>query len=137
MRENDCGEMSLETDYATLDAEAIGDPPLDESSVYSCPDGGGVLREVDAEDLLRFCCRVGHAYSADGVVDAQGESIETALWTPLPLQERAQLADRLAERVGKAGAERSRRRFEGIAEEARGQAETIRRLLARSDGPED
>ena len=137
MRENAGGEMSLETDYATLDAEAIGDPPPGESSVYSCPDCGGVLWELDADDLLRFRCQVGHAYSADGVVDAQGESIETALWTALrALRERAQRADRLAERVGKAGAERSCRRFEGIAEEARGQAETIRRLIAGRNGPD-
>ena len=75
---------------------------------------------------------------ADGAVNSQRESVEAALWTAITvLQERARLSERLAERVGDAGAARSRQRFEAIAEEARGQAETIRRLLARSDGPED
>jgi hypothetical protein len=65
----------------------------------------------------------------------QRESVENALRTAISaLQERARLSERLAERVGKAGAARSRRRFEEIAEEARGQAETIRRLLAGPDG---
>lgn len=74
---------------------------------------------------------------ADGVVDGRRESVEAALWTAISaLQDRAQLSERLAERVGEAGAARSRRRFEAIAEEARGQAETIRRLLAGPDGPE-
>jgi hypothetical protein len=74
---------------------------------------------------------------ADGAVDRQRESVEAALWTAISaLQERAQLSERLAERVGKSGATRSQRRFEGIAEEARGQAETIRRLLAGPDGPD-
>ena len=139
MSENGGEKMSLETAYARLSPAAIGrDGPADEPSPYGCPACGGVLWEVEDADLIRFRCRVGHAYTADGAVEAQGESVEAALWTALrALQERAQLSERLARRVGNAGAERSRQRFEAIAEEARGQAETIRRLLARSDGRED
>jgi len=75
---------------------------------------------------------------ADDAVDSQRASVEAALWTAITvLQERARLSERLAERVGDAGAARSRRRFEAVAEEARGQAETIRRLLAEADGPDD
>jgi two-component system chemotaxis response regulator CheB len=139
VRDNDDREMSLESGYATLDAEALErDGPPGKPSVYGCPECGGVLWELDDAELLRFRCRVGHAYTADSVVDGQGESVETALWTALrALQERAQLTERLAERVGKAGANRSRQRFEAIAEEAREQAETIRRLIAGPDGPPD
>jgi two-component system, chemotaxis family, protein-glutamate methylesterase/glutaminase len=72
------------------------------------------------------------------VVESQEESVETALWTALrALQERAQLSQRLADRVGKAGAEPSRRRFTAVAEEAREQAETIRRILVGPDDRED
>jgi two-component system chemotaxis response regulator CheB len=139
VRENDGGEMSLESGYATLDAEALERDALPgEPSVYGCPACGGVLWELDDSELLRYRCRVGHAYSAETAVQAQGESVETALWTALrALQERAQLSERLAARVGKAGADRSRQRFEAIAEETRGQAESIRRLLAGPDGPAD
>jgi two-component system chemotaxis response regulator CheB len=139
VRENGDGEMSVENAYATLDAEAFerGGPP-GRPSVYGCPDCGGVLWEVDDDETLRFRCRVGHAYTADAAINGQAESVETALWTALrALQERAQLTERLAERVGNAGAERSRTRFEAIATEAREQAETIRRLLAGPDGPQD
>jgi two-component system, chemotaxis family, protein-glutamate methylesterase/glutaminase len=139
VRENDGGEMSVESAYATLDAEAFeGNGPTGKPSVYGCPECGGVLWEVADDGPLRFRCRVGHAYTADSVINGQAESVETALGTALrALQERAQLTDRLAARVGSAGAERSRKRFEAIAEEARGQAETIRRLLAGPDGPDD
>jgi two-component system chemotaxis response regulator CheB len=132
MRENGDEDMTLETEYAALDAEMLGrDSPPGQSSVYSCPECGGVLWELDDAELLRFRCRVGHAYSADGAVDAQGESVETALWTALrALQERAQLSERLAARVGGAGARQSQARFEELASEARAQAEVIRRLLA-------
>jgi len=117
--ENDRGEMSAESAHATLDAEAIERDGLSGTpSVYGC--------------------RVGHAYTADSVINGQAESIETALRTALrALQERAQLTDRLAARVGQAGAERSRKRFEAIAGEAREQAETIRRLLVGANGPGD
>jgi two-component system, chemotaxis family, protein-glutamate methylesterase/glutaminase len=138
MSENGNEDMTIETDYATLDAEALGrDAPPGESSVYACPDCGGVLWELDDGELLRFRCRVGHAYSADGALDAQGESVEAALWTALrALQERAQLSERLAERVGGAGAKQSQARFEELGREARAQSEVIRRLLAGngSDG---
>jgi two-component system, chemotaxis family, protein-glutamate methylesterase/glutaminase len=135
MSENDGNEMSLETEYATLDADALErDGPPGESSVYSCPACGGVLWELEDPELLRFRCRVGHAYTADRVVDGQSETVEAALWTALrALQERTQLCERLAARMGKSGAQRSRDRFEALAEEAHEQAETIRRLLAGAD----
>lgn len=138
VRENGAGEMSRESAYASLDKNALDDEAPGEPSPYSCPECGGVLREVEDGDLLRFRCRVGHAYTADGVLEGQNGSIETALWTALrALQERAALSDRLAERVGSAGAERSRERFQALAEEARAQAETIRRVLAGPDGADD
>ncbi len=139
MSENGNEDMSLETEYATLDANAIErDGPPGEPSAFGCPACGGVLWEMDDEEMLRFRCRVGHAYTAEGAVDAQGESVETALWTALrALRERAQLSDRLADRVGGAGAEQSRARFEAYAREAREQAELIRRVLARNGSGSD
>lgn len=136
MSDNGREEMSLETAYATLDAELLErDLPPGESSVYSCPACGGVLWELDDPEHLRFRCRVGHAYSADSVVDGQGEAVEAALWTALrALQERAQLSDRLAARMATTGAERSRTRFEAVAKETRKQADVIRRLLAGTNG---
>jgi hypothetical protein len=115
MSDNADEDMRLETEYATPDARALAqDGPSDTPSPYACP----------------------AAYSADGTVEAQGESVVTALWTALrPLRERAQLCERLAERIGSAGAARSSERFALEAEEASEQAETIRRLLAGSDGP--
>lgn len=132
-------EMTLGTEYAALDAETLDrDEPPGVSSVFTCPACGGVLWELEDEDLLRFRCRIGHAYSAEGAVSAQAESLETALRTALrALQERAQLSERLAERVGGGGAKQSQARFEEFAREAREQAAVIRRLLAgNGSGPD-
>ena len=139
MRENGGQEMSLETEYATLDPDAIErEGPPGKPSAFGCPACGGVLWELDDEDLIRFRCRVGHAYTADGAVEAQGESVEAALWTALrALQERAQLSERLAARVGSAGANQSRARFEAFAREAREHADVIRRLLGGNGSASD
>lgn len=139
MSENGRDEMSLETEYATLGAAAMerGGPP-GEPSAYGCPTCGGVLWELEDEEQLRFRCRVGHAYTAQGAVDAQRESVEAALWSALrALHERAQLSERLAERVGKVGANQSRARFEAFAHEAREQADAIRRLLGGNGSAPD
>lgn len=136
MSENGSDEMSLETDYATLDFE--GELPPGRSSVYSCPACGGVLWEIEDGDLLRFRCRVGHAYTAERTLEEEGVSVEQALWTALrALRERAQLSERLASRLEERGAPKSRARFEEYARDAREQAELIRRLLGGADGGDD
>jgi two-component system chemotaxis response regulator CheB len=139
MSENGNEDMSLETEYATLDPDAIErEGPPGKPSAFGCPACGGVLWELDDENLLRFRCRVGHAYTGEGAFEAQGESVEEALWTALrALQERAQLSERLASRVGAAGAKQSQTRFEELAREAREQADVIRRLLGgNGSGPD-
>ena len=135
MSDNGGEEMSVETSYATLNAGTLErDEPPGDSSVYSCPACGGVLWELD-DDPLRYRCRVGHAYTAESAVEAQGGSVETALWAALrALQERAELSERLAARVGGRGASRSQDRFEALAREAREQADVIRRVLGNGSG---
>jgi two-component system chemotaxis response regulator CheB len=136
MSENGRDEMSLETEYASLDAGAIArDAPPGEPSPFSCPACGGVLWEVD--DGLRFRCRVGHAYTAESAVNGQTEEIEEALWMALrALRERADLSERIVRRLGERDSPHSRKRFEALAREAREQAELIRRVLAGRDGPD-
>src|SRR5262249_44731496 len=80
---------------------------LGEESPFSCPTCGGVLREAP-DDVLRFRCRVGHAFGADSLLQAQSETVDDALWMALrALQERAELSARLIERMREKGNERS------------------------------
>ena len=53
---------------------------------------------MDDGGLLRFRCRVGHAFSGDGVRAGYTESVEAALWSAVrSLEESAALENRLGE----------------------------------------
>ncbi|ORX05537.1 chemotaxis protein CheB [Mycolicibacillus trivialis] len=75
-----------------FDAEILGTP-----SGYSCPDCNGPL--VTISDTT-YRCRVGHAWTADALLNARDGEIENALWIAVrSLQEKAKLSRRLAEEV--------------------------------------
>jgi two-component system chemotaxis response regulator CheB len=117
---SDAGEGHME------DMEAIGTP-----SVFSCPECSGTLWEVGHADLLRFRCRVGHAYTAENLVGEQAEAAEDALWAALrSLEENVTLARRMAERFGRTPAAASLSgRYAQKAETLDKQARDLRRLL--------
>ncbi|MDP9478022.1 MAG: hypothetical protein M3R38_20465 [Actinomycetota bacterium] len=79
---------------------------------------------------MRFRCRVGHAYTAEGVLDGKLEALESALYVALNnLEESAEMADRLAARSRRHGHAHATSRFESRARQARQQAGTIRAVL--------
>jgi two-component system chemotaxis response regulator CheB len=137
--ENDREQMDLETRYAELDHDAVEHSyPPGEPSVFACPACGGVLWTIDDGDTMRFRCRVGHAFTADGVLEEEAEEVDRALWAAFrALHERADLANRSAQRLGARGAERTAERFHGLAREALDQAELIRTILLERDADVD
>jgi two-component system, chemotaxis family, protein-glutamate methylesterase/glutaminase len=107
-----------------------GDP-----SPYSCPDCGGVLWEMKDGDLLRFRCRVGHAYNTDTLTSAQARNVEETLWTALrALEEQAAVKKRVGDRLRRqnqgALADQMLRRAREIEEHA----ENVRALLLSGVG---
>ena len=135
MSENGGHDMSIEAEYATLDPEMLArEAPPGDSSVYSCPACGGVLWEVENAEHLRFRCRVGHAYSPETMLAAQGDVLEEALWSALKtLEESARLSKRLAAGERERGHEWMAERFDQKETEARDRADVIRRFLASDD----
>jgi two-component system chemotaxis response regulator CheB len=99
---------------------------------FSCPECDGVLWELQDKDLIRFRCRVGHAYSAETLLDAQKVGLEAALWSALnALEEKAVLARRLAERATARGHAITARQFENQFTDALQRAELIRQALGQ------
>lgn len=126
--------MTKESKIAQLDMEAIEDENRPgKPSSYGCPECGGVLWELDGEQVVRFRCRVGHAFTASSLGLAQSEGTEQALWAAMRgLEEAAALARRMAERAerGKHTLLAQRYRERAIAKTE--QAQLLRKLIVES-----
>ncbi len=94
-------DLKYETDIMESNMNSVRDDERPgEPSSYVCPECSGTLYEIKDGDMLRFRCRVGHAYSPESVVEAKSEATEAALWAALrSLEESAHLSRRLADRV--------------------------------------
>jgi two-component system, chemotaxis family, protein-glutamate methylesterase/glutaminase len=99
-------------------------------STMTCPECHGTLWEVKDDDLVRFRCRVGHAYSDEALLVHQSEQLEAALWTALrSLEEHSALARRLAARANSRGHTHSASSFTEQAMDAEHHASVIRTVL--------
>jgi two-component system chemotaxis response regulator CheB len=106
-------------------------------SVYSCPDCGGVLWEIEEENILRFRCRVGHAFSIESMFAGQSESVESALWVALKnLQENADLTRRLVHNARTHGHLVLTQRYETKLREVNKRIEIIANVLRNSNQDE-
>jgi two-component system chemotaxis response regulator CheB len=67
-------------------------------SVFTCPDCGGVLFELNDKRPVRYRCHTGHAFSLRSLAYTQEEVSDAALWTTLRvLQEKEAVLRRLAQ----------------------------------------
>jgi two-component system, chemotaxis family, protein-glutamate methylesterase/glutaminase len=120
-----------------VEVEFGREPPEGDASLLTCPDCGGVLMERDEGHVIRFACRVGHAYSPESLVEQQGAALESALWHAMrTLEERADLLRRIARRAERRGAGETEQRLTTRAEHAAGQAENIRNTILHLRGGE-
>jgi two-component system chemotaxis response regulator CheB len=95
------------------------------------------LFEVHDGALIRYRCRVGHAYSSEAIDAAQGEAVERALWAALrSLQERVGLMRKLAEHARHRGHETVAMMFDTRAADVDKEAQTIRRVIMSSQALE-
>ena len=102
--------------------------------VFSCPECNGVLWEIDDGKMLRFRCRVGHAFSQGSMYADQGEAVERALWAATrALEERAHLSERLAERSREQKRHTAEERYRERAEASKANAAIVRDLLLNGD----
>jgi two-component system chemotaxis response regulator CheB len=68
-----------------------------EMAIYVCPECGGSMWQVNAGNVVRFTCHVGHAYSADDLLEGYNEDMERTLGhAARALRDRANLRRQLA-----------------------------------------
>lgn len=118
-------QQEMDADELIKSVEKLG-----KISRLTCPDCHGALWEIYDDEILRFRCHVGHAYSAESLSDGQGQMLEAALWSAVrALEEQMMLAQRIVERARAANFTRAVRLFERRAEQAEMHSSTIRQLL--------
>jgi two-component system chemotaxis response regulator CheB len=124
-------DMEFESNIAGLDPKAVeSGEHVGELVDFTCPECAGPLYEIKDGQLVRYRCRVGHAFSAEDALEGKLEALESALYAALnTLEESAEMAGRLAARARVPVLARAASRFEGRAEDARRQAVTIRAVL--------
>jgi two-component system, chemotaxis family, protein-glutamate methylesterase/glutaminase len=120
-------QQNMESNELIASVEKLG-----KVSKLTCPDCNGALWEMKDEDMLRFRCHVGHAFSADSLSNGQEQMLEIALWSAVrALEEQMILAKRISERARKANHTHAVQVFERRAQEAEEHSAAIRRLLLR------
>jgi two-component system chemotaxis response regulator CheB len=126
-------DIQYESDIAAFDIKAIeNDRNSGKLSGFACPSCGGTLWEIDDGDLLRFRCRVGHAWSEENFVAEQSESLEEALWVALrALEESAALSLKLAHRAQERKQDKLAERFANKAHQTRQRARLIQNILVK------
>lgn len=92
-------EIRLETAIAAQEISGMDvEEQLGSPSRFTCPECHGTLWEINDGALLRYRCHVGHAFTAETMLDAQTTQAEEMLWGLLRShQERAALVRRMAE----------------------------------------
>lgn len=123
--ESRIAKQEMESDEMIASVEELG-----RISKLTCPDCHGALWEINDEDILRFRCHVGHAFSAESLNEGQSEMLEAALWSAVrALEEQTILARRIIERARKANHMRAVNIFARRAQEAEEYSSMIRRML--------
>jgi two-component system chemotaxis response regulator CheB len=128
-------DIEIESKIAQGDIETLArERNPGQLSSITCPECHGPLWEQRDGKLLRFRCRIGHAYTAESLGAASGESVEDALAVALnALVENAHAADRLAEEARQRNRVRMAAHYGERAASAMRHAEIIRQVLARKD----
>jgi two-component system, chemotaxis family, protein-glutamate methylesterase/glutaminase len=121
------GNLDKEVEIAEMTTQAI---PSGVPAVWACPECGGTLWELHEGNLMRFRCRVGHAFSAQSLLVEQSEQIEDAFWAALrALEESASLARRMAEHAQDRGQNHVAQRFQDQAANAEARADVVRKVI--------
>jgi two-component system chemotaxis response regulator CheB len=126
-------EIQLEVAIAAREAAGMEiDEQLGSKSPFTCPDCDGVLWQMNDRQVLRFRCHVGHAVTAEAMLDAKNKSADAILWRLLRThEERAAIAKKLAADAHDAQRSSAAKRFARRAAGYEEDANIVRDILSR------
>jgi two-component system chemotaxis response regulator CheB len=122
--------IETEIGFVTMDRDIADMNKLGALSAFTCPTCRGALWELQ-DDVLRYRCHTGHAFSKDSLLGEQTTAIEDALYSALrAVEEKATVLRRLGERsVGRS--DMLQADFESKASALEETAEVLRSILSR------
>jgi two-component system chemotaxis response regulator CheB len=127
-------EPSLATEIieARLEAQSRDHRPTDGATMYTCPDCGGTLWQVDEGAVLRFQCHVGHGWSWNALLEQKSDQLESAIWATSRLfAERSVLRRQIAARSEQiAPDDASRTELERLAENDDAYASRLQEIVS-------
>ena len=102
---------------------------------FTCPDCQAAIWEMNETGEIRYECRVGHSYSADGISEAQDEDVERSLWVALrALEQSAALEQHLSHLAADRKRNAAHKFFSAQAHARKQQAVVLREFLLGSRG---
>jgi two-component system chemotaxis response regulator CheB len=123
----DLGQYMPEGKMVSVTPEPADD---DDLTPFTCPDCGGSLWLHDDHGVRRYRCRVGHSFSAEGLLLGKREALESALWAAVvALRERSDLSRRIVKRLEMTGRESQLDRYQRDIAATERRAEMLRGLI--------
>lgn len=123
----------------TEDEDMLEDPetpPSGPASTFTCPECHGALWELKDGELVRYRCRIGHAYAPESLMDHQWSHVEDALGIAYrALEESSALSKRLGERAKTQGLGEVARLYAEKQADADARAKVIRAALEPTNVP--
>jgi two-component system chemotaxis response regulator CheB len=117
--------QSQEKEGYRPDIMELGNP-----SMLACPECHGTLLRLNDQQVLRFRCHTGHAFTANSLLAAIKERIEEALWTSLSaIEESAMLLGHMANHLPRERDGATSETFRHASEEALGRAQAVRAII--------
>lgn len=112
---------------------------LGTSTVYTCPDCGGILTEIKEDNNnSRYRCYTGHTYSLSDLLLKQGNNIESTLWVALRMmEERKSLLQKMEIQNRQRGFARLAREHQERGEELQLHIEQLKVLLTSAQNGEE
>lgn len=108
---------------------------LGESTVFSCPDCGGVLFELKNDSVTRYKCHTGHTYSVNDLLLKQNKALESSLWVAVrSLEERKKLLSQLSEKNSQRGFQRSALDYKEKINELQKHVDNLKGVLFATEG---
>ena len=127
-------EEYLVEDRIAAQEFAVAEPQIEtpgQPSHISCPDCGGVLNHIEAENEIRFRCQVGHAFTPLGLAAAQSDELERALGVAVRThRDRIRLFDQMQESAQKRGLSHAVRRWTEAAQESQHMIDVLEEAMS-------